>query len=146
MIEFNEPTNIYDKNGSHLAILIPGSYSPTKIEFITKPDNLFQIGLMKRSSESPAPAHHHNKIARTILGTQEFLLVKQGAMFVKLLEPSGNIIEEFNLSSGDAILLISGGHEITFSDDCIILEIKQGPYTQEEDKSQIPSLLRSGKN
>ena len=132
-----KPRNIFGEGGELLAVFIPGNYTPDGIEFITEPTNTFQVAVMKRSPSTPAVAHFHNNLCRNIFGTQEYLLVRKGTAIVKLLDFTGKILEEVQLNLNDSVLLVAGGHEISFSEDCVLLEVKQGPYDQNIDKSPI---------
>ena len=132
-----KPRNIFGEDGELLAIFIPGNYTPDAVEFITEPKNTFQVAIMKRSPKTPAIAHFHNNLNRNIVGTQEYLLVRKGTAIVKLLDFTGKILEEVQLNLNDSVLLVAGGHEISFSEDCVLLEVKQGPYDQNIDKSPI---------
>ena len=38
------------------------------------------------------------------------------------------------MSSGESIILVSGGHGIEIIEDSKFIEIKQGPYKEEADK------------
>jgi hypothetical protein len=44
---------------------------------------------------------------------------------------------EVVLTSGDVILLASGAHGITMLENTEILEVKQGPYSQLDDKTLL---------
>ena len=120
-----------------LAIFIPSDYSVIGIEFLTSASNSFQLGLMKRNSLTPSIPHSHNPLERKVIGTQEFLLVRKGVMSIIIFDKDNTECANLTLKSNDSVLLISGGHGITFSDDCELLELKQGPYIAAEDKIEI---------
>jgi hypothetical protein len=130
-------SHIRDGEGTLLAICVPAEYSAEKIEFITPPENNFQVGLMSRTQDQPVTAHIHNPIQRQIVGTQEFLIVRQGSMKVTLMSVKGELAAKLHLNKGDSILLISGAHQIDFDGKCELLEVKQGPFNSLEDKVQL---------
>ena len=41
------------------------------------------------------------------------------------------------LEAGDVILLISGGHGFVVLEDVQMIEVKQGPYSGDEDKTRF---------
>ena len=45
------------------------------------------------------------------------------------------------LSPGDVILLISGGHGFEVLEDLNMVEVKQGPYTEDRDKKRFEAKL-----
>ena len=48
-----------------------------------------------------------------------------------------NYLESRILYKGDVILLSFGGHGFKMLDDCEIIEVKQGPYAGELDKTRF---------
>ena len=126
-----------DLNGELQAIYIPASAKSDGVEFLTTVKNDIQVGLMTRDSNSPVVAHQHLKIQRSIETTQEFLLVRKGDAEVILFDNHGNQFHKIHLSLGDSILLVAGAHAITFTSDTELLEVKQGPYLQSQDKVYI---------
>jgi hypothetical protein len=137
-VSFNNlPETIFDTTGRTLAIIIPGSYGSTDIEFLTEPSSNFQVGLMHRGPNSPAYPHAHKQVSRQICGTQEFLLVRKGSMTVTIYDEKEAVCAIRELQQTDSILLLAGGHGIAFREKTEILEVKQGPYVEGDDKFLI---------
>jgi hypothetical protein len=67
--------------------------------------------------------------------TQEVLLVRNGSCEVRLYDDILQEIGCVNLQSGDVIFLAHGAHRIEMLSECELLEIKQGPYAGELDKT-----------
>jgi hypothetical protein len=128
-----------DVNGELQAIYIPATAKSDGVKFLTTVKNDMQVGLMTRNSNSPVVAHQHLKINRSIETTQEFLLVRKGSAEVILLDDHGNHHHEIHLSLGDSILLVGGAHAINFTSDTELLEVKQGPYLESQDKAYLGS-------
>ena len=126
-----------DLNGELQANYIPALAKCDGVKFLTTIKNDMQVGLMTRNSNSPVVAHQHLKIKRSIETTQEFLLVRKGNAEVILFDNHGNQFHKIDLSLGDSILLVAGAHAITFTSDTELLEVKQGPYLQSQDKVYI---------
>jgi anti-sigma factor ChrR (cupin superfamily) len=126
----------YGDNQSPSAIVIRKSAKSNSIEFFTPQDFSQQLGLMTRPAGYIVPAHVHNLVERTIFNTQEVLFIRNGICKVVLYEGSQST-ETIILEAGDVILLAQGGHEIEMVTECEILEVKQGPYAGEHDKTKI---------
>jgi hypothetical protein len=129
----------FDSKGELQAIFIPAALSFKGVKFLTEDKNDFQIGLMTRDLDSPVKNHRHSKRNRLITSTQEFLLIRKGKAELYLYNDNNTLSSFKKLDSGDSILLISGAHEITFSEETEILEVKQGPYISILDKVYLES-------
>jgi mannose-6-phosphate isomerase-like protein (cupin superfamily) len=119
------------------AIVLRRDLSVHGIEFYSPVNFSQQIGLMSRPKGYKVSAHIHNQVERTISLTQEVLFIRKGECTVKLYSSSASVTNEIKLKEGDVILLAHGGHEIFMNTDCEILEVKQGPYAGDNDKTQI---------
>jgi hypothetical protein len=47
------------------------------------------------------------------------------------------------LRTGDAIVMVSGGHAFRMMEDTVLYVIKQGPYNAEENKAQLETGERA---
>lgn len=130
----------HDSSGKTVAIHFRGRLDAEGVYFPLPPENSFQIGFMKRSPSSPASPHFHAPQTRTVFDTQELLIVMQGSMTVNLFDSDGQTIDSLNVEAPDLILLCGGGHGVTFSEDCNVIEIKQGPYMSDNDKISVNPL------
>ena len=126
-----------DVNLQLLALVIKVNAKVSGISFLTNPDNDLQLGLMTRDTNSPVLLHKHNSIARTVHGTQEVILIRSGSARVKISDENLESVHEFVLEKGDAVLLLQGSHAIDFLETTEILEIKQGPYVADLDKTYL---------
>lgn len=127
----------FDTEENLCAILVKSEERVETIEFFSPEWHPQQLGLMSRPSGYKVPAHVHNLVKREIHLTQEVLVVRAGSCVVRLFGNGNKVIEEIVLKTGDTILLAFGAHEIEMLSDCEILEIKQGPYSQDADKKFI---------
>ena len=119
------------------AIVIRSGEKIDGIQFFSPENYSQQIGLMTRPEGYVVPAHIHNHVERVISTTQEVLIIRKGECVVNLIGKLDESDERIILTSGDAILLAHGAHKIEMLTECEILEIKQGPYAGEFDKSLI---------
>jgi hypothetical protein len=120
-----------------LALVIQSSAKVSGVSFLTNPDNEFQLGLMTRDLNSPVLLHRHNSVTRTVHGTQEVIFIRSGKARFKVSDENFVSVHEFILEKGDAVLLLQGSHAIDFLETTEILEIKQGPYVADLDKTYI---------
>jgi hypothetical protein len=128
---------LYGDQSHPSAIVIRSNAAVAGIEFYSPPDFSQQIGLMTRPTGHVVPAHVHNTIERTIFQTQEVLVIRKGSCKVTLYDSKLKVASEIILSSGDTILLASGGHQIEMLEETEILEVKQGPYAGANDKTHL---------
>jgi hypothetical protein len=126
-----------DANLQLLALVIKGEAKVSGVSFLTNPENELQLGLMTRDTSSPVLLHKHNSISRTVHGTQEVILIRSGSARIKISDEKLESVHEFVLAKGDAVLLLQGLHAIDFLETTEILEIKQGPYAADLDKTYI---------
>lgn len=78
--------------------------------------------------------HLNRKI--TIMNLQELVYIKSGETLVNLYDSNGELFQSVNLSTGDLIFLVSGGHGFEMFQDTKIIEVKQGPYLG-KDKDKV---------
>lgn len=119
------------------AIVIRADESVSGIEFFSPSDFSQQIGLMTRPAGYKVPAHIHNLVERKIEHTQEVLMIRRGSCEVLLFNDLNIVSHKIFLEVGDVILLAHGGHEINMITECEILEVKQGPYAGNMDKTAL---------
>jgi hypothetical protein len=121
-------------NKIKLAIIIRAKYEKDGIEFFTPNDFSQQLGYMKHSKGYIISPHTHNIVPREVKLTQEVLYLKKGKIRVDFYENNQNYIKSTILKTGDIILLANGGHGFEMIEETEMIEIKQGPYLEEEDK------------
>ena len=121
-------------NEKIISIIIRQSYSNDGINFFSPKDFGQQIGFIKRSKDFEVFPHYHNKIKRYIETTFEVLLIKKGKISLDYYDNNQVFKENKILNSGDVVLLGECGHGIKMLEDTEIIEIKQGPYIEEDDK------------
>jgi hypothetical protein len=120
-----------------LGIIIRSNYKENGIAFLT-PDNFpQQLGYMNRPEEYVIPPHVHNPVKREVVLTQEVLFIKSGKVRVDFYDDNRNYLESRTLHKGDVILLANGGHGFKMLEQSEIIEVKQGPYCGEADKTRF---------
>ena len=129
----------YGDKSAPTAIVIRKNFESEGIKFFSPLDYPQQLGYMKRPAGYEVRPHRHNQIPRTIENTQEVLLIRSGECLVTLFDDFNVPTDTISLSDGDIIFLAKGGHGIKMKTECQIIEIKQGPYLSDMDKTAIKS-------
>lgn len=121
------------------AIILQSDFSTENesIEFFTPGEFSQQLGYMKRSEKYIIKPHLHNRIQREVHFTNEVLFIKSGKVRVDFYDLNQNYFESQILYKGDVILLAFGGHGFEMLEESEIIEVKQGPYMGEEDKTRF---------
>lgn len=121
---------IITHDGKPAAMILRASLAiPPGVQFFTDEDNPFQFGFHNQKAGVVLHPHIHRMDAPiTVTEIQEFLYILSGKITVSLYTHSGTVYTTVTLSAGDGILLMSGGHGVTYIEDTKMFEIKQGPY------------------
>jgi hypothetical protein len=125
---------------SELAIILRNSFKTNGIEFFTPSDFSQQLGYMNRPNGYVIPPHVHNPVAREVQYTKEVLFIKSGKVRVDFYDENQNYLESHILYQGDVILLAFGGHGFEMLEPSEMIEVKQGPYAGDEDKTRFESV------
>ena len=120
-----------------LAIILRNQYQKDGIEFFTPDEFPQQLGYMKHKKGHKIKPHLHNKIERTVNFTFEVLFIKSGIVKVNFYDLNKEFIKSDILYKGDVILLAFGGHGFEIMEDSEMIEVKQGPYAGDDDKTRF---------
>jgi hypothetical protein len=128
---------------TELALIIRASYVREGITFLTPNDYSQQLGYMNRRAGYLIAAHIHNAVPRAVTFTREVLFVKSGKLRADFYGDDGQYVESRILSAGDVILLAAGGHGFEMLEDSEMIEVKQGPYAGDHDKTLLQPVEKS---
>lgn len=120
-----------------LAIIIRSNFKKEGISFFTPDDFSQQLGYMKRPKGYIIDPHVHNHVERKVTLTQEVLYIKSGKIRVDFFSEEKEYIQSSILTQGDVILLAAGGHGFEIIENAEIIEVKQGPYCGDADKTRF---------
>lgn len=120
-----------------LALILRSSYKASGIQFFTPTTYSQQIGYMNRPAGYIIDPHIHNSVVREVHYTNEVLIIRSGRIRVDFYSDAKEYLESRDLNRGDIILLIRGGHGFVMLEDSEIVEVKQGPYAGDNDKSRF---------
>lgn len=120
-----------------VSVIIRSNYQKDGIEFFTPDTFSQQLGYMKRPAGHIIPPHVHNPVAREVQFTKEVLFLKSGKVRVDFYTDEQKYIRSTVLYAGDVILLAYGGHGFHVLEEAELIEVKQGPYAGDQDKTRF---------
>lgn len=126
--------------GRTLAVLLKANYHKEGIEFFTPNDFSQQLGYMNRPQGYVIPPHVHNPVPREVQFTKEVIFIKSGKVRVDFYHDDQSYLESCILNQGDIILLAFGGHGFEMLEPSEMIEVKQGPYAGETDKTRFAPI------
>tara|TARA_B100000963_G_C22638553_1_gene679037 strand:+ start:3100 stop:3573 length:474 start_codon:yes stop_codon:yes gene_type:complete len=135
--ESNKFIEYVHEKGKLLAIILRTNFTKEGIDFFTPNDFSQQLGYMNRPKGYKIQPHIHNKVERIINYTQEVLFIKTGIVRVDFYKDDKTYLLSKILEKGDVILLSSGGHGFEMLERSEIIEVKQGPFAGNIDKSRF---------
>jgi len=110
------------------------------INFFTRSDLNFQVGLMVHDKNHIIKPHFHINRKKIIKQMSELLIIFSGTLKVYFYNKKKIKSKTVILNNKDMILLISGGHGFKVLKKIEMLEIKQGPFVGEKDKIRLEKL------
>lgn len=136
-----EKLEVIKKKDKLLAMIIRNDYTCEGVNFLTPNEYSQQVAYMHHPTGKVIDAHIHNLVHRNVVLTQEVLIIKSGMLRVDFYDDYEDYIESSILKAGDVILLISGGHGFQVLEEVEMIEVKQGPYSGEADKSRFCGIV-----
>lgn len=128
---------VKDQRGQVLAIIIPSEFDKEGITFCTPDDYSQQLAYMHHPAGHEILPHTHNLVRREVLYTKETLVIRKGMLRCDFYEEDHTYVKSVVVTTGDVILLVSGGHGFKCLQETEMYEIKQGPYAGETDKTRF---------
>lgn len=120
-----------------LAIIIYDNFKKPGIHFFTSGEASQQLAYMNHPKGKKIDPHVHNPVNREVVYTQEVLLIKSGSLRVDFYSDNQQYLESRVLNKGDVILLMTGGHGFEVLENIEMIEVKQGPYLGDSDKTRF---------
>ena len=124
-------------NSKVFAIIIRSDFNSSGIQFFTPNEYSQQLAYMNRPEGYAIHPHLHNTVQREVHVTQEVLYIKSGKVRVDFYDNYKIYIESRILKKGDVILLAYGGHGFHMLEASEMIEVKQGPYVGDNDKTRF---------
>lgn len=129
-------------NDQLIAIIIRSSFKTEGIEFFTPGEFSQQLAYMNRPKGHVIAPHVHNPVIREVVWTQEVLFIKSGKVRVDFYSDIREYQESRILLPGDVILLSGGGHGFEMLESTEMIEVKQGPYCGDKDKTRFDPVKK----
>jgi len=120
-----------------IALIIRAGFDKPGLHFFTPPNFSQQVAVMRHPAGKKLDAHVHNLVSRQVLYTQEVLWIRKGRVKITLYNSQRKAICAPVLTTGDLILLCGGGHGFEMLEETTMVEVKQGPYAGENDKTRF---------
>ncbi len=120
-----------------LALILRAGYRAEGIRFFTPDDFSQQLGYMNRPKGYVIPPHVHNPVERSVQFTKEVLFIRSGRVRVDFYDDAQQYLQSRELVAGDVVLLAYGGHGFEMLEPTEMIEVKQGPYAGESDKTRF---------
>jgi mannose-6-phosphate isomerase-like protein (cupin superfamily) len=137
VIEMQEMVHEIRYQGELFAVIVSAKFREQGIHFFTENHLSQQLAYMRHPTGKKIQPHIHNPAPREVVYTQEVLLIKQGRLRVDFYNEDRDYLESYILSAGDVILLIKGGHGFEVLEEVEMIEVKQGPFVGEQDKTRF---------
>lgn len=129
------------KNGDQLlAVIVSNRFNEKGIHFFTPNDLSQQLAYMRHPQGKTIEPHVHNPVSRNVQYTQEVLFIKKGKLRVDFYDNDQQYLESRVLEEGDVILLATGGHGFEVLEEIEMIEVKQGPYAGDQDKTRFTAV------
>jgi quercetin dioxygenase-like cupin family protein len=116
-----------------LALVMRAVPAPLGAQFVTPPEAGLQVGVLTHAKGTNIPRHVHRRVERQVSGTSEVLIVRSGSCELDVYDDE-ELIATTQLSPGDVMVLLAGGHALRMLEDTVLVEVKQGPYLGVEEK------------
>ena len=136
-----KPFEKIEHNGEMYAFIVRDEFSRPGVSFFTSNDLSQQLAYMHHPAGKIIDAHFHNPVPRTVSFTQETLFIKRGRLRVDFFDFQQGYLESRELKAGDVILLIKGGHGFEVLEELEMIEVKQGPYARDQDKTRFEDKI-----
>jgi hypothetical protein len=125
------------QNEMALAYIIRAGATESATAFFTGDDAAFQAGFVVYPAGGSVVPHLHLPVVRTVVGTSELLMVRQGRCVVDLYGDDRALVASRELTAGDLVISLRGGHGFRMLEDTVLFEVKQGPYHGQAEKERF---------
>ena len=120
-----------------IAVILRANHHADGIQFFTPDIFSQQLAYMNRPQGHVIAPHVHNPVQRDVVWTQEVLFIKSGKVRVDFFTEGRHYLESRIACTGDVVLLAAGGHGFEMLEPTEMIEVKQGPYCGDQDKTRF---------
>lgn len=98
----------------------------------TNGSEYLQLLTLKYQKKHFIKPHFHKLVVRKTNYLQECLIVVKGKIRVDIYSKDKKIVKRVFLKTGEAIILLRGGHAVSFVKNTKLIEIKNGPFVDDK--------------
>lgn len=120
--------------GKALCLIVGSSLVPKATTFFTPPKFSLQAGYVVHPAGHTIERHYHLPVSRHVCGTSEVLIVLKGKCELDVYNDNRVLMATRELTEGDVMVMVGGGHAFRMLEDTVLLEVKQGPYLDVAEK------------
>jgi hypothetical protein len=131
------PAELICDGERRLALIIRGAQTEERVQFFSDPADSLQVGAFALPQGHEIMPHVHQKFTRTLDHTAEVLILQAGRLRVDFYSIDRTYLQSRELVANDVIVLFDGGHGFVVLEDVRMLEVKQGPYGGDRDKTRF---------
>ena len=126
------------KDDELIAIIIRSQKWDEGLHFFTPNESPLQIGIHHQPKNHHIEPHAHIPFDKELIGccAQEIFIIKSGSVSIGLWSKDDKYVKRVTLNRGDVILL-EGGHSVTFLEDTTLVEVKQGIYRGKQKEKRM---------
>jgi len=135
------PVERIEHGGELLALIVRREFAEPGIHFFTPNELSQQLAVMCHPAGKIIDPHIHNPVPRTVAYTQEALFIRRGRLRVDFFDNDQGYLSSRELAGGDVILLVRGGHGFEVLEELEMIEVKQGPYAGDDDKTRFKGQM-----
>lgn len=128
---------VVNHQGNTLCLVVRKVPLPERTTFFTSGECNLQVGKIVYPKDGVIPRHDHKPVERHVSGTAEVLVVEKGRMIADIYTEARELHSSHEMAAGDIIVLLAGGHGFRLLEDTILVEVKQGPYSAQQDKERF---------
>lgn len=129
-----------EHDGQLLALILRRHFRAEGTHFVTPDDFTQQLGYIRHPRGHTIAPHLHTTAARSVMDTQEVLVIIRGRLRVDFYSATREYCESRELFPFDVVLLAAGGHGFEVLEAIEMLEIRQGPYLGGADTTRFEPI------
>lgn len=99
---------------------------------VTDAKECLQVMAIKRRPGEAVPPHWHVPRKRITSRAQECLVIRRGKIKVSLFGPDKKFFKYLYLKTGQALVVLAGGHGVEYLEPTEIIELKNGPFRDDK--------------
>jgi len=122
---------IYDGKmliGLHIGLDVPAGSIPH-----TAPEESLGLLTLKYPQGTHLKGHKHLPKERVTQSLQECFVIRKGTVRISIFGMQNQLLTTLTLQAGEAFIALRGGHAFDFLEDGEIIELKNGPYSDDKE-------------